>query len=94
MISKGTVVSTVEEVTLIDQKDILWKEVQICSKEILKSSKRRRGSSDEMVRLRPVLSVDEGCTTEERVILKHLLTKHQVFASSDSELGETDLVKH
>jgi len=38
MISKGTVVGTVEEVTPIDQEDLVWKEVQLCSKEMFKSS--------------------------------------------------------
>jgi len=46
-------------------------------------------------RLRPLLCVGEGCSTEEREsFLQYLLTRHQVFTLSDIELAETDLVQH
>jgi len=41
------------------------------------------------------LSVGDVCTTEEKTrLLQLLMNRHQVFALSDSELGETDLVQH
>ena len=42
-----------------------------------------------------MLLVGDVCTTEEKnMLLQPLPTKHQVFALSEGELGETDLVQH
>ena len=96
MISKGTVIGTVEEVTPTNQEDPVWKEPETSSDLVVRRCPSHPSEGmDHQVRLRPLLCVGEGCSTEEREsFLQYLLTRHQVFALSDSELGETDLVQH
>ena len=94
MIRKGTVVGTVEEVTPIDQGDPVWNEPEASSELVVRRCPIHPSKEvDSQARLRPLLCVGEGCSTEEREsFLQYLLTRHHVFALSDSELGETDLV--
>jgi len=46
-----------------------------------------QSNEDHQAKLHPWLCVGEGCSAEEKEsFVQYLLTKHQVFALSDSEL--------
>ena len=96
MISKGTEIGTVEEVTPVNQEDPEWKKPETSSDLVVRRCPSHPSEEvDRQARLCPLLCVGESCSTEEREpFLQYLLTRHQVFALSDSELGETDLVQH
>ena len=87
-LDKGT---RIEEVTLVKQEDPVWNDfagsaaVLILKDEELKSRQEK---------LREQLTVGELSEGEKQILLKLLSAQHQVFALTDSELGQTDLVEH
>ena len=91
MLDKGTRIGEVEEVTLVKQEDPVWNDfagpaaVLILKDEELKSRQEK---------LREQLTVGELSEGEKQILLKLLSAQHQVFALTDSKLGQTDLVEH
>ena len=92
-IESGTIIGNIEEVSVVGQDDPVWEEqaVQVarigqCSDEEIKQRKEE---------LKAQLIIGKTCSEEEQIQLAELLlSRHDSFAMSDTELGETDIVEH
>jgi len=93
VLTKDSEIGHVELVTLVEQEDPIWEEDQpattvsrVCSVKV---------TSDHGKRLEAQLDIGKDCSPEERATLVQLMKKKQgVFALTDKELGQTDLVEH
>ena len=90
-LDKGTRIGEVEEVTLVKQEDPVWSDFA-GSAVVLKLKDEELKNRQE--KLGEQLTVGELSEGEKQILLKLLSAQHQVFALTDSELGETDLVEH
>ena len=92
VINNGQIVGTVEEVSLVSNGDVVWKKQPDLVTRISSSAEQLQGRKRH---IEQHLNVGNECSHNERnSLLQLLLEKHQVFALSDEELGETDLVEH
>ena len=95
IIEKDTVIGMVEEASLVTQDDPLWSEpVQladpiVCLCHISGDELRARHHQ-----LKEQLQIGECSNEHKQALLQMLYSKHQVFALSDTELDETNLVEH
>ena len=77
-----------EEVSVVSYGDDVWAKQPLVTR-INSSEEQLQGRKNQQ------LNVGNECSSDERnSLLQLLLEKHQVFALSDEELGETDLVEH
>ena len=93
---KGTVIGYVEKASIVGHGDSLWKdhweELPEYSDEVLVRMCQAENCLDE---LHQQIKISNHCSDEERdQLLNCLLEKNEVFALSDEELGETDVVEH
>ena len=92
---KGTVVGHLEKVSIANHEDPIWKdywEELPCSGE---GMVRMCQSGDRLAQLQQQIRISDQCSeTERQQLLECLLGKSEVFALSDEELGETDVVEH
>ena len=94
-VDKGTVIGTIEEVSQVGQDDHVWEEAPVPDAVVRMCVSQNSEVEHRQTELCSQISVGDVCTTEEKTRLFQLLmARHQVFALSDSELGETDLVQH
>ena len=92
VINNGQILGTVEEVSLVSNGDVVWKKQPDLVTRISSSAEQLQGRKRH---IEQHLNVGNECSHNERnSLLQLLLEKHQVFALSDEELGETDLVEH
>jgi len=89
-ISKDTVIGKLEAVELVAVGDSVWEEqsplVAVVSDSSIPSQQKRQ--------LEEQLCIGE-CNVEDRATLqKVILLNHDIFALSNEELGETNLVEH
>ena len=93
LIERDQVVGEIEEVSVVNRDDPIWEEQPELVARLSES-----GSShliERKTQLEEQLQIGDDCTVEEQDTLKQLLLdSHQVFALTDEELGETDLVEH
>ena len=93
LIERDQVVGEIEEVSVVNRDDPVWEEQPELVARLSES-----GSSHLMERktqLKEQLRIGDDCTVEDQDTLRQLLLdRHQVFALTDEELGETDLVEH
>ena len=94
VVAKDQMVGEIEEVSLVDKDDAIWED-----KPELVARVINQGADDHHAerkgRLQQQVVVGKGCSLEERsILLQTLLDKHKVFALSDQEFGETNLVEH
>ena len=93
LIERDQVVGEIEEVSVVNRDDPIWEE-----QPELVARLSEGGSSHLMERktqLKEQLQIGDDCTAEDQDTLRQLLLdRHQVFALTDEELGETDLVEH
>jgi len=88
--SKGTVIGTVDTVTVVDMDDNLWKEESSGTVAVVNVN-----DSDRKKLLEAQLDIGKHCTPEQKAAMINLMMKrHDVFALTDKELGETSLVEH
>ena len=81
----------VEVADLVDQGDEIWKDDQTVTVARVNSGL----SSDRRKELVNRLEIGKGCLPAQRKALIQLVArKHGVFALSEKELGETDLIEH
>ena len=93
---KGTVIGYVEQASIVDHGDSIWKdhweELPEYSDEVLV---RMCQAENRLEELQKQIKISNNCSDEERdQFLNCLLEKNEVFALSDEELGETDVVEH
>ena len=82
----------VEVADLVDQGDEIWKDNQTVTVARVNSDGL---SSDRRKELVNRLEIGKGCLPAQRKALIQLVArKHGVFALSEKELGETDLIEH
>ena len=92
---KGTVIGHLEQASIATYDDPIWKDyweelpysdegiVRICQ------------SKNRLEQLQQQIKISDRCSeTERQQLLECLLGKSEVFALSDEELGETDVVEH
>ena len=92
---KGTVIGHLEQASIATYDDPIWKDyweelpysdegiVRICQ------------SKNHLEQLQQQIKISDRCSeTERQQLLECLLGKSEVFALSDEELGETDVVEH
>ena len=95
VIEKDIVIGTIEEVSLITKDDSLWSEPVQLAEAVVRVC---HVSGDELTtrhdQLKEQLQIGECTNEDKQALLQMLYSHHQVFALSDSELGETDLVEH
>ena len=93
LIEKDQIVGEIEEVSVVNRDDPIWEEQPKLVARLTES-----GSSHLMERktqLKEQLQIGDNCTVEDQDTLRQLLLdRHQVFALTEEELGETDLVEH
>ena len=92
IVAKDSKIGYVELVTLVDPEDTLWEDdhtvtvARVDSGGI--SSERRKD-------LESRLAIGTGCSTEERkALIQLMIRKNNVFALTEKELGQADLVEH
>ena len=93
---KGTVIGYVEQASIVDHGDSIWKhhweELPECNDEVLV---RMCQAENHLEELQKQIKISNHCSDEERdQLLNCLLEKNKTFALSDKELGETDVVEH
>ena len=93
---KGTVIGYVEQASIVDHGDSIWKdhweELPEYSDKVLV---RMCQAENHLEELQKQIKISNNCSDEERdQLLNCLLEKNEVFALSDEELGETDVVEH
>jgi len=91
VIPMGQVVGEIEEVSVIGQSDRVWEQPEVSVVAQMETPE----SLERQNRLREQLVIGDGCQEGERqAFIQMLCVRHNVFALSDAELGETDLVEH
>ena len=94
-IEKNTIIGTIEDVSLVAQDDPVWSEpVQIAEAVVRLCHVEGNELRDRLEQLREQLQIGECSDKDKQALLQVLCSRHQVFALSDTELGETDLVEH
>ena len=90
LVKKGLPIGKVEEVSVVGKDDSLWSESE---PEIARVSQvSKQGRCEELVSR---LQIGKSCTKRQVSQIQELLCKyHDVFALTDSELGDTDIVTH
>ena len=92
MVEKDSVIGYVESVTLVDPEDTLWEDDQTAIVARIDASETPRERKED---LESRLAIGTSCSAEERKALTQLMVqKSNVFALTDKELGQTDLVEH
>ena len=95
VIEKDTVIGMVEKASLVTQDDPLWSEPVQLANAVVRlchiSGYELRVCHHQ---LKEKLQIGECSNEDKQALLQMLYSKHQVFALSDTELGETDLVEH
>ena len=96
MFRKGTVVGHLESVNIVSCDDPIWKdfwgESPDCSVE---GVVRMCQTENRLDQLQQQIKISDHCSeAEKHQLLNCLLERHEVFALSDEELGETDVVEH
>ena len=96
-LKKGTQVGELEEVSLISQENSVWDTlpyaatVRMVNEDNVKEDK----TDQRRKKLQRQLVFGDGCPEDERQrVIDCLMSVEQVFALSDDELGETELVEH
>ena len=91
MFTKDTVVGRVEAVELVSADDVVWKEQ---SSLMVATISGEDVSHQRKNQLTEQLSMREHNTEDTAALREVVLSHHSVFALSDEELGETNLVEH
>ena len=92
VVKKGTKIGVLEEVTRVDKNDNIWTDqpsevIRLCQTDSAIESRCQELSSQ--------LQFGDACDREEKSKLKKVLLQyHDIFALTDEELGETDIVTH
>ena len=95
VIEKDKVIGTIEEVSVITKDDPLWSEpVQLAEAVVRRCHVSGNELTTRHKQLKEQLLIGESTNEDKQALLQLLYSHHQVFALSDSELGETDLVEH
>ena len=95
VIEKDKVIGTIEEVSVITKDDPLWSEpVQLAEAVVRRCHVSGNELATRHKQLKEQLLIGESTNEDKQALLQLLYSHHQVFALSDSELGETDLVEH
>ena len=90
LVKKGLPIGKVEEVSVVGKDDSLWSESEPEIARVCQVSKQ--GRCEELVSR---LQIGKSCTKRQVSQIQGLLCKyHDVFALTDSELGDTDIVTH
>ena len=92
VVSKDSVIGHVELATLVDQEDAIWEDDQTVT-----VARVNQGEipNERRKELETRLDIGKGCSSEERKTLIHVVSqKHSVFALTEEELGQTDLIEH
>ena len=90
LVKKGLPIGKVEEVSVVGKDDSLWSESEPEIARVCQVSKQ--GRCEELVSR---LQIGKSCTKRQVSQIQELLCKyHEVFALTDSELGDTDIVTH
>ena len=90
-LEKGSVVGNIEEVDLIASHDSLWDEDPFPTIATISPTEVRQREGTLLSQLN---IGDAGTSEEQKCLKKFLCSINEVFALSDHELGETDLVEH
>ena len=91
VLEKGSTVGQIDTVSLVEHEDPVWEEMAIVAR--IDPSSELGASRGQQ--LEAQLDIGEKCTTEQRAAIVQLMKERQgVFALTDSELGQTDLVEH
>ena len=99
VIKEETEIGTIEEVFLVTQDDPVWNEPIQLADQLAEAVVRLchlNGNELKICQdqLKEQLKIGETCVEDRQALLELLSEKHQIFALSDTELGETDLVGH
>ena len=95
VIEKDKVIGTIEEVSVITKDDPLWSEpVQLAEAVVRRCHVSGNELTTRHKQLKEQLLIGKSTNEDKQALLQLLYSHHQVFALSDSELGETDLVEH
>ena len=95
VIEQDKIISTIEEVSVITRDDPLWSEpVQLAEAMVRRCHVSGNELKTRQSQLKEQLLIGESTNEDKQALLQLLYSHHQVFALSDSELGETDLVEH
>ena len=90
VLTKGTVIGVIDTVSVVEMDDNVWKDESFGTVAIV-----NMGNGDRENLLKTQLTVGRNCTPDQRVAIINLMKKKlDVFALTDKELGETDLVEH
>ena len=95
VIEKGTVIGTIEDVSLVAKDDPVWSEpVQLGEAVIRLCQLDGHELISRLDQLKRELQIGECSDNDKQALLQVLCSRHQVFALSDTELGEMELVEY
>ena len=93
---KGTVVGYLQQASVVGHDDSVWKDYwEELPEYSVESMVRMCQMQNRLDQLRQQIKISDQCSeNEKQQLLDHLLETNEVFALSDDELGETDVVEH